>query len=1480
MTSPHSRRHLKRSLVLSLASMTALAALQTPPAAAQEVDESSCTVPDSGLQERDDASALTLAAECGAEVLIRDSQDYTTRSFAQPDGSIATEFTTEPQWVPDDSGEWIDADPTVEVAEDGTVRTQATVSDLEFGAEGDTAFVTATNTDSESVSLEWAEPLPEPEIDGSTVVYPEVMPDVDLEVYAGVADFSYALVVKTPEAAADPSLERVELGLSSEGLSVAADTATDTAALSGADGEPAYTVDSPWMWDSSETEDASAKTAPMELEIGVDSLTVIPDQELLADPEAEYPIYIDPEFTDTTASSKEVFSQKTGISCGTSTELCVGAQLWEPDNALGYWRSSIRFNGLDAIANRDVQQATVWISQRHTGDAGGPNQTVRLYSMEYFDTSGSVSWGTFNSNLVSLVATDSVPTSNTAAGESDQLITWADGRTATRVQQLVDRGANTATFGIVSGANTDQEGNRGYFRKLDPTSASMRVWHAPLKPTKLDTNSGSGCDTSAPGSVINSLTPKLKLTAPPALRSSNTVQFYVYNSRSLSPIKSIEVHGVSSGQDVTVTVPSGLLDRGSAYRWRARVKDSDASSTRTGELTSLCHFKVNSLPSMPTGLKAEAASNQCGTQSNPTVVTTSTPKLSAIPSDPDGGKVTARFAVYPSSGAFLDEWDMGNVESGVVANTRVRKALADGLYRWNAATRDAFGSSDWPPYCWIKIDTTAPEPPDVLQVTTNPVPGGSVEFDFFGGADVSSFRYSFGGGAYQYVSGTTGQGGVSINLPESGSIDHTLEVWARDFAIGGAGNTSSATRYIFTAMEAQPAEALGAWRFDGDLLDDAGEHDLTALGTALSGADREGRPDAAAAFDGTSSTCLQAGAPIVETTKSYTIAGWVYVDAAPSTETAVMDVTGESTSNLKLLLSTGGLWGVSMREMDGTTETTAVKAPPEATQFGAWTHVAAVYDAAAVRLRLYVNGTLMGSKTAPGAWEATGTFSVGCGIKSTGSTFGNLTGSVDDAVIFQQPLTDEQIDELMTGKGIPAALQAWYPLRYDDTPGAIPGADYSGRGADLVAMPENPAWAADQHGRASSALRLDGSTCPTAGEVPVRTDDSFSVSAWVRLDPEGTHFHDRIFEFHGDQYFSAMAKYNTTNSGWSFALAGADDPTATWAGNSLEGSAQLGHWTQIMLVVDRTEEYASLYIDGEFAIGRGLGTITPWRSSEMTIGCGGTADGARQQGLVGAISDVRVWRGALDAAEIAATHTGHLAAWPLDQDFTGEDEWGTADLTFKGDASWEVDRWNDYWAAYGLALGGTGWAETAGPVITTDESFTVAAWARVDDLSEFRTIVAQSGTTHGAFKLGYNPANGRIQFSMAQNDAEGTRWTRAIAQESPVIDESTGLGKWYHLTGQVDLGAGVIRLYIDGVLQSEAPVVESPWQANGSLTIGAAEQFGEMTNQMVGGIDQVQTWSGVLDPLAIADIAADRPKFELDPTAANCGGSPEPPADL
>jgi hypothetical protein len=110
-------------------------------------------------------------------------------------------------------------------------------------------------------------------------------------------------------------------------------------------------------------------------------------------------------------------------------------------------------------------------------------------------------------------------------------------------------------------------------------------------------------------------------------------------------------------------------------------------------------------------------------------------------------------------------------------------------------------------------------------------------------------------------------------------------------------------------------------------------------------------------------------------------------------------------------------------------------------------------------------------------------------------------------------------------------------------------------------------------------------------------------------------------------------------------------------------------------------------------------------------------------------------------------------------------------LAFHGIHAWVENRFNECFASYGLGLEGDGYGKTAGPVLTTDESFTVAAWVKLADKEGYRTVAAQTGSNYGAFNINYNPLFDRFQISMPQRDDATTRWQRVLALEAPDFDE-------------------------------------------------------------------------------------------------------------
>ncbi|MPZ84623.1 MAG: hypothetical protein GEV28_31255 [Actinophytocola sp.] len=59
----------------------------------------------------------------------------------------------------------------------------------------------------------------------------------------------------------------------------------------------------PMMWDSPEVDGVSRVERPVGVEVGADSVSLLPDMTLLRDPAARFPVVIDPQFSYHTPSA-------------------------------------------------------------------------------------------------------------------------------------------------------------------------------------------------------------------------------------------------------------------------------------------------------------------------------------------------------------------------------------------------------------------------------------------------------------------------------------------------------------------------------------------------------------------------------------------------------------------------------------------------------------------------------------------------------------------------------------------------------------------------------------------------------------------------------------------------------------------------------------------------------------------------------------------------------------------------------------------------------------------------------------------------------------------------------------------------------------------------------------------------------------------------------------------------------------------------
>ncbi|MFF5391532.1 LamG-like jellyroll fold domain-containing protein [Streptomyces sp. NPDC013012] len=173
----------------------------------------------------------------------------------------------------------------------------------------------------------------------------------------------------------------------------------------------------------------------------------------------------------------------------------------------------------------------------------------------------------------------------------------------------------------------------------------------------------------------------------------------------------------------------------------------------------------------------------------------------------------------------------------------------------------------------------------------------------------------------------------------------------------------------------------------------------------------------------------------------------------------------------------------------------------------------------------------------------------------------------------------------------------------------------------------------------------------------------------------------------------------------------------------------------------------------------------------------------------------------------------------------------------------------------GLSLGGTtGYASTAGPIVTTSSSYTISAWVRLEDGSGNRTALGQDGMMAGgwysAFYLGYRSESKKWEMRTSPKDAADGNITSQLVQSK----QPATLGVWTHLTAVYDAPATEIRLYVNGELQGTDKVAPS-WASTGKFQIGRVWWHGAYYDHWKGSIDEVTVWQNALDGSEILDEA-------------------------
>jgi hypothetical protein len=184
--------------------------------------------------------------------------------------------------------------------------------------------------------------------------------------------------------------------------------------------------------------------------------------------------------------------------------------------------------------------------------------------------------------------------------------------------------------------------------------------------------------------------------------------------------------------------------------------------------------------------------------------------------------------------------------------------------------------------------------------------------------------------------------------------------------------------------------------------------------------------------------------------------------------------------------------------------------------------------------------------------------------------------------------------------------------------------------------------------------------------------------------------------------------------------------------------------------------------------------------------------------------------------------------------------------------------------------GSTQWLSSKHPIINTNQSFSIAAWARLDsnligkDLSlknqeNALTICSQESETHSGFYLGLRKY--KVYGMDNQEKTVLYRWCFALA---PITTDLSGihacslntvdknsLDKWIFLVAVCDMEKRCIQLHIPSLKQVQSTPIQNSWKswnASKNFHVGAGIWERNIVDQWPGSIGIIRVFDYPLSP--------------------------------
>jgi hypothetical protein len=385
-----------------------------------------------------------------------------------------------------------------------------------------------------------------------------------------------------------------------------------------------------------------------------------------------------------------------------------------------------------------------------------------------------------------------------------------------------------------------------------------------------------------------------------------------------------------------------------------------------------------------------------------------------------------------------------------------------------------------------------------------------------------------------------------------------------------------------------------------------------------------------------------------------------------------------------------------------------------------------------------------------------------------------------------------------------------------------------------------------------------------------RTDAGFTVSAWAFLGADDTNY--TVLSQDGTRASGFKLQYSDADDRWALSVTNADVDIPSTVYKALSASPpSLNTWTHLTGVYDAAAAKLRIYVGGVLS-GEASMPITPWNATGPFVIGAAKVGGARSQHFTGSIDSVRVHSRALTAAEIAALPAGSATANPVAEylfedsnlgDNIEEGLWNTgANVNLAQTPGAPTYQAGYAGRGYHVASSTSPRPMTAGPLVSTTDSFSVGGWVKLDDKAGYYALFSQDGNRTSGFAVGYAPNYDRFIFGLPNEDSDAAQYQWAIGTSSPQI------GVWTHIAAVHDTATHKISLYVNGIREAQIDITVA-FNATGPFVVGAFKLAGSYASLWTGSIDEVNVYDGALTDAEVVNLVnapVERVRYALDQT--------------